>query len=97
MISIPLLDNPSASILRFFAGQGLNSMELIRSYLALACFPIADPTKTDKCQQIEVGFALANLLRYQFSQLLDIVYISKASASIDLQAGETVVMSETNL
>ena len=59
-------------------------MELIWSYLALACFPIADPSKTDKRQQIEVGFALANLLFYQCSQLLDIVFISKASASIDL-------------
>jgi hypothetical protein len=72
-------------------------MEFIWSYLALVCFNIADPSKTENRQQVEIGSALANLLLHQRGQLLDIVFVSKACASIDLQTGETVVMRETNL
>jgi hypothetical protein len=33
-------------------------------HLALACFSIADPLKTEKRQQAEIGAALADLLCY---------------------------------
>src|SRR4030067_1447493 len=72
-------------------------MEFIWSYLALACFSIADPSKIEKRQQVEIESALANLLLHQCGQLLDIICVSTACTSIDLQTGETVVMRETNL
>jgi hypothetical protein len=40
-------------------------MEFIWSYLALVCFSIADPSKTENRQQVEIGSGLANLLCYQ--------------------------------
>ncbi len=64
--------------------QGLNGKEFITSHLTLACFLIADLSKNHKRQQVKTGTGLANLLRHQRGQLVNIVLISKACTRIDL-------------
>ena len=65
--------------------------------LSPCCFLIAEPSEQHVLQQGEIGSTLANLLRHQRRQHIDIVLVSEACACIDLQTGETVILGEADL
>ena len=56
------------------------------SHLALARNPIDDSKFFKERQQFESSIVLANLLLYQWGNFIEIVFVNKARASIDLKA-----------
>jgi len=67
------------------------------SHLALAYNPVGDPLVIEGRQQVRKGSALANLLRNQWGQLVDIVFATKARARIDHQAGKAIILRQADL
>ena len=65
------------------------------NHLALIIFVYADPVSGDR--QENQRALLANLLFNQWGQHLDIIFVAKARACINLQTREAVVVGEADL
>ena len=68
-----------------------------RSHLALACFPIADLSETQKHQQGETGSALADSRLDQRSECIDIALVDKTCGRIDIQTTEMIYLAQADL